>query len=701
MKLSRIVFLISLSLFVWGCSDHDHDHDHGDHDGHDHAAEDHGDDFQIKADEFADLKIYRYRVPGFDQLSLQEKKLLYYLSQAAYCGRDIIWDQNYKHNLAIRKTIEGIWGSYTGDKTSDDYQKFEVYAKRVWFSNGIHHHYGNEKILPEFDEAYFAELVNNSELDNKGGIISILGPVIFSPEIAAKKVEKGADIDVVANSAVNFYEGVTQAEVEAYYKSLKDPDDKEPVSHGLNTKVVKENGKVVEKVWKVGGMYTEALSKVVSWLEKAVKVAENEKQADALSKLITYFNSGDLADFDAYNIAWVNDVDSKIDVINGFIEVYSDPLGYKGSFESVVAIRDPEASKRIEAIGGEAQWFEDNSPISDKHKKANVKGISARVINVIAESGNASPSTPIGINLPNANWIRATHGSKSVNLANIVGAYDEGSKQGGGSLSEFAFSQEEIDRAKKYGSISDNLHTDMHEVIGHASGQLEDGVGEPKETLRNYSSTMEEGRADLVALYYIMDQKLVDMGLMENLDVGRTAYDDYIRNGMLTQLVRIKLGDDIEEAHMRNRAWVSNWAYAQGEAENVIEKKVRDGKVFFVVNDYDKLRQLFGQLLKEVQRIKSQGDYEAAKALVEGYGVKVDQELHKQVLDRYAKLNIAPYTGFINPVLEAVMDGEEITDVKISYPDNFAEQMMYYGSTYSFLPVNEFRYGSKVKVMVN
>ncbi len=690
MKLTRIAWLLVLSLLVGACQKPAEKEDSAEKE----PAASSESDFQIKIDEFADLKIYRYEVPGFDMLSLQEKKLLYFLSEAAYCGRDITWDQNYKHNLAIRKTIENIWDSYSGDRKSAEFAQFTEYAKRVWFSNGIHHHYGNEKILPTFPQAYFADLVNNSSLENKEETISFLGKVMFDPTIAPKKVNKANGADVIATSAVNFYgDGLTQEEVEAYYASLK-PAKKEdrPISYGLNSKVVKENGKVVEKVWKVDGMYTEAIEKIVYWLQQAVEVAENDNQKIAFQKLIKYYQTGDLKDFDDYSIAWVADTKSKIDAINGFIEVYSDPLGLKGSFESVVAIRDPEASKRIEAIGNEAQFFENNSPIADKHKKKNVKGIDARVINVVAESGDASPSTPIGINLPNSSWIRKEIGSKSVSLANIVNAYDQGAKGKGGSLEEFAWSEEEVARAKAHGELASKLHTDMHEVIGHASGELEPGIGDYKQYLKNYASTLEEGRADLVALYFLMDQKMIDLGLMESLEVGKAEYDSYIRNGMMAQLVRIKLGDDIEEAHMRNRAWVSHWAYQKGQSENVIEMKTRDGKTYFTINDYEKLRALFGELLAEVQRIKSQGDFDSAKALVEGYGVKIDRQLHEEVLDRFAKLNIKPYTGFVNAKLSAQKDGDNIVDVTVEYPDNFVEQMMYYGKTYGFLPVEGFVY---------
>jgi len=649
--------------------------------------------FAFLSEQFADLKILRYQVPGFESLPLQKKQLIYYLYEAGLSGRDIIWDQNYKYNLTIRRTLEAILRSAEADD-SEAFAQFETYAKRVFFSNGIHHHYSNDKILPDFSEAYFAELVQKSDPDllpmadgeTAAAFAARLTPIMFDPQIAPKKVNKNPDVDIVTNSAVNFYEGVTEAEVDAFYAAMIDKSDPEPISYGLNSKLVKENGQIVEKVWKVGGMYSEAIEQVVYWLEKAVTVAENEAQAKALRLLIEYYQTGDLAKFDEYSIAWVADTASDIDVINGFIEVYNDPKGYRGSYESIVQIRDPEASKRIAAIGAEAQWFEDNSPIMDEHKKANVQGISARVINVAGEAGDASPSTPIGINLPNANWIRAQHGSKSVNLANIVLAYEEAAKSGGGSLGEFAFSEEEAERSRQYGSLADNLHTDMHEVIGHASGKLNPGVGTPKETLKNYASTMEEGRADLVALYFLMDQKLVDMGLMPSLEVAKAAYDDYIRNGIMTQLRRIKPGDDIEEDHMRNRAMVSWWVYEQGKADNVIERVEKDGKTFFVIRDYEKLRDLFGQLLRETQRIKSEGDYEAAKALVETYGVKVDPDLHAEVLKRFEKLNLAPYSGFINPVLRPVMNGEEMINVMITYPENFTEQMLYYGEQYGFLP---------------
>lgn len=651
-------------------------------------------DFQFLTEQFADVKIIRYQVPGFEDLSLKEKTLLYYLYEASLAGRDMMWDQNYKYNLIIRRTLEAIVKEAKEGESSEEYNKFLVYTKRVWFSNGIHHHYSNAKFTPEFSREFFASRVRGvdpASLPLDAGqtvddLIALLEPILFDPKVAPKKVSQDAGSDLVMSSAINFYEGVTQAEVEAYYKAMKKPNDDTPISYGLNTKVVKENGQVTEKVWKVGGMYGPAMERMVYWLEKAATVAENDAQRDAFEKLVAYYKSGDLKDFDTYSIAWVADTLSKIDLINGFIEVYNDPLGYKGSYESVVSIRDPEASKRIEAIGNEAQWFEDHSPIMDAHKKANVTGISARVINVAMESGDASPSTPIGINLPNANWIRATHGSKSVNLANIVSAYDEAAKSGGGSLQEFAWSEEQVKASKEYGYLADLLHTDMHEVIGHASGKINPGIGTPKETLKNYSSTLEEGRADLVGLYFVMDPKLVELGLMPSLEVGKVSYDEYILNGLMLQLRRLESGADIEEAHMRNRQLVAKWAYEKGQADNVIERKIRDGKTYFVINDYDKLRTLFGELLKEIQRIKSEGDYEAGKALVENYGVKVDQDIHKEVLARYAKLNIAPYGGFINPKLVPVTEGDKITDIEVQYPEDFTQQMLYYGENYSLLP---------------
>ncbi|MGV3585629.1 MAG: dipeptidyl-peptidase 3 family protein [Adhaeribacter sp.] len=651
------------------------------------------DTFKYVTDQFADLRILRYQVPGFEELTAKQKELLYYLYEAALSGRDIIYDQNFKHNLRIRRTLDAIVANYNGDRKSPDFQKFMTYAKRVWFSNGIHHHYSNNKFTPEFSQAYFASLVKNSpngafplqKGETLDKLVSTLTPIMFDPNIAAKRVNLAEGEDLIKTSANNFYEGLTQKEVEAYLAKQIDKNDPRPVSHGLNSKLVKENGKIVEKVWKVGGMYSPAISKMVAWLEKASGVAENPKQKLALDKLIQYYKTGDLKIFDEYSIAWVNDTDSRIDVVNGFIEVYGDPLGYKASYESVVSIKDLEATQRIKAIGDQAQWFENNSPIQNEHKKKNVTGISAKVITVVVEGGDAAPATPIGINLPNANWIRKEHGSKSVNLGNIVYAYNQAAAKGS-ALDEFAFSPEEAARSRLYGALSGNLHTDMHEVIGHASGQINDGVGTPKQTLKSYASAIEEGRADLVALYFMLDPKLVELGVMPSLEVGKAEYDGYIRNGLMTQLSRLALGENIEEAHMRNRQMVAKWVYEKGKADNVIEQVKRNGKTYFRINDYTKLRNLFGQLLRETQRITSEGDYEGAKNLIENYGVKVDPALHKEVLDRYAKLNNAPYSGFIQPKLTPVMQDGKIQDVKISYPANFVQQMLEYGKNYSFLP---------------
>lgn len=649
-------------------------------------------DFEVKVDQFADVQILRYEIPGFEDLSAKEKELVYYLYQAGLSGRDIIYDQNYKHNLVIRRTIEAIIENYAGDKNSEDYNQFLIYAKRVWVSNGIHHHYSTQKMVPGFSSAYFAELLKDipqealplSEGEDKKALLNKLTPIIFDATIDAKRVNQDASVDMVATSANNFYEGVTEQEVERFYaQKLKGGDDT-PLMYGLNSKLVKENGRLVEKVYKVGGMYGEAIEKIVYWLGKASQVAENEKQKAALDKLIQYYKSGDLRDFDAYNIAWVADTSSVVDVISGFIEVYGDAMGYKGAYESVVSIKDQEASERMAAIAHNAQWFEDNSPIMDEYKKKDVTGISYKVVTVAAEAGDAAPSTPIGINLPNSAWIRKAHGSKSVSLGNITDAYSKAS--GEGSAGEFAYSDEEKARAKEYGVLAGKLHTALHEVIGHASGQLHEGVRNPAETLKNYASPLEEARADLVALYYIMDPKMVEIGIMPSLEVGKAEYEGYIRNGMMLQLRRLNEGDNIEQAHMRNRQMIAAWVYEKGKAENVIEKKVENEKTYFVINDYEKLRNLFGQLLREIQRIKSEGDYDAGRAIIEDYGVKVDQDILKEVKKRYEKMASAPYAGFIQPKLIPVMTDGRITDVKVEYPRDFVEQMMFYGKEYSFLP---------------
>lgn len=639
--------------------------------------------FEYSVDKFGDIEVLRYQIPGWNDLTLKEKTLVYYLSQAGYVGRDIMWDQNYKHNLKIRKALENIYVNYQGDKTTEDWKNFVVYVKRVWFSNGIHHHYSNDKIKPAFAKAYFDTLLKetNTTLDNS------VAEILFN-NVDNKKVNLDISKDLVVGSAINFYgEGVTDKEAEDFYANMASPDAERPLSIGLNSKLVKENGKLVEKVWKSGGMYGPAIDQIIFWLEKAQTVAENQKQADAIALLIKFYQTGDLKSWDDYNVAWVQATEGNIDYNNGFIEVYNDPLGHKGSYESVVQIKDFDMSKKMEVLSHEAQWFEDNSPLMDAHKKKSVVGVTYKTVIVASESGDASPSTPIGVNLPNADWIRAEHGSKSISLGNIIDSYNHAS--GSDRLKEFVHDEEEFQLEEKYGELADKLHTALHEVIGHASGQINPGVGQPQVTLKSYASTLEEGRADLVGLYYLYNSKLQDLGLVDDWKaVGKAAYDGYIRNGLMLQLVRLEPGADIEEAHMRNRQWVSAWVFEKGKKDNVIEKVVRDGKTYFNITDYEKLHDLFGQLLKETQRIKSEGDFNAAKALVENYGVKVDQAIHKEVLERNAKFNAAPYRGFVNPYIVPVTnDKGEITDFEIKQPESFEAQMLYYAKEYSFLPV--------------
>lgn len=639
-------------------------------------------DFKYLSEQFADLKIIRYKIPGFDHLTLKQKELVYYLTQAGMEGRDIIWDQNYRYNLDIRKALENVVRNYEGDKESENWKNFMVYVKRIWFSNGIHHHYSSSKIMPEFTKEYLQELLTTTGTELDAKIVDIL----FDPVKDAKKVNLDPSKGLLLGSAVNFYDpDITEEEVNAYYAERIDKNDKMPISWGLNSKMVRnEDGSISESVWKVGGMYGPVIEKIVGWLEKAATVAENESQKKALELLVEYYKTGDLKIWDDYNVVWAAATEGDVDYINSFIEVYNDPKGYRGSYETIVEINDFEASERMKVVAENAQWFEDNSPIMDEHKKENVVGVTYKVVNVAGEAGDASPSTPIGVNLPNANWIRAAHGSKSVSLGNIEDAYKNAG--GSGLLNEFAYSEEEIQRSKEYGEIGDKMHTALHEVIGHASGKLNEGIGTPKETLKNYASALEEGRADLVALYYLMDPKMVELGLIPSLEVGKEEYDGYIRNGLVQQLRRLKSGEDIEEAHMRNRQMVAKWAYEKGISDNVIERVEKEGKTYFVINDYDKLRDLFGQLLREIQRIKSEGDYEAGKNLIENYGVKVDQELHEEVLERFASLHTAPYGGFINPKLVPVIDVDgNITDVKVEYPEDFTEQMLYYSDTYSNL----------------
>lgn len=638
--------------------------------------------FDYTVEQFADIKVLRYKIPGFDALTLKEQKLVYYLTQAGLEGRDIMWDQNYRHNLTIRKALENVYVNYSGDKTTADWKNFEIYLKRVWFSNGIHHHYSNAKITPSFSQAYLESLLKETNTTLAGEALEVL----FNTA-DAKKVNLAKGIDNVAASAVNFYgSNVTNADVISFYENKKSPDAAKPLSFGLNSQLVKEDGILKERVYKSGGLYGAAIDKIIEWLEKAQGVAENKAQADALALLIEYYKTGDLQTWDDYNVAWTAATEGNIDYINSFIEVYNDPLGYRGSYETIVQIKDFDMSQKMSVLSENAQWFEDNSPLMDAHKKKDVVGVTYKVVNVAGEAGDASPSTPIGVNLPNANWIRAAVGSKSVSLGNIISSYANAG--GSGRLKEFAHDEEEIALEEKYGQLADKLHTALHEVIGHASGQLNPGVGETRETLKNYASTLEEGRADLVGLYYLYDSKLQDLGLVEDWEkVGKAAYDGYIRNGLMTQLIRLDLGDDIEEAHMRNRQWVSAWAYEKGKEANVIEKVVRDGKTYFNINDYKKLHELFGELLRETQRIKSEGDFEAVQALVEGYGVKVDQDVHKEVLARNAQFKDAPYSGFVNPVLvPSTNDAGDITGFTITQPETFADQMLNYAKKYSNLP---------------
>lgn len=639
------------------------------------------DDFKYFAEQFADIKIIRYQIPSWDKLTLKQKELVYYLYQAGLSGRDMVWDQNYRHNLEIRHALETIINQYQGDKTTVDWNNFIVYAKRVFFSNGIHHHYSNSKFLPEFSRDYFSKL----QKDCKISISEEALKAMFDPKFDAKKVNLDPEKELVQGSAVNFYSpNMTEKDVDSYYANIIDKNDAEPISYGLNSQLVKNSeGTITENVWKVGGMYSKSIEQVVYWLEKAVGVSENNEQAYALKLLIEYYKTGDLKIWDDYNIAWSQATEGDIDYIQGFVEVYNDPKGFRGSYESIVQIKDFEASERMKVLMDNVQWFEDNSSIQDEHKKKNVVGVTYKVVNVAGEAGDASPSTPIGVNLPNANWIRAKHGSKSVSLGNIVAAYD---KAGGkGALEEFVHTDELRARAQEFGALSGKLHTALHEVVGHASGKINPGIGTPKETLKSYASTLEEGRADLVALYYLLDPKMVELGLMPSLEVGRAEYDSYIRNGMMLQLRRLELGENIEEAHMRNRQLVASWCYEKGLSENVVEKISVEGKTYFVVNDYEKLRALFGELLREIQRIKSEGDYEAGRALVENYGVKVDPELHKEVLERAAKLESAPYGGFINPRLVPLTQGNKIVDIKVEYPEDFLQQMLEYGENYGFL----------------
>lgn len=649
--------------------------------------------FSYEVDKFADLQILRYQVPGFESLTLNQKQLLYHLSQAAIMGRDILFDQNCRYNLAVRRTLEAITENYKGDRSSADYKAMEVYLKRVWFSNGIHHHYGEEKFVPGFSEEFFVSAVKGLDpnaVPVRDGqtvdqFLAELVPVIFDPSVLSKRTVQSGDQDLILASANNYYGGgITQHEVEAFYDKMKDPKDETPISYGLNSRLVKEDGKIVEKVWKVGGLYTQAIEKIVAELQLAVPFAENENQKKVIETLISYYKTGDLKEFDAYAVLWVKDTVSEVDFINGFTETYGDPLGMKASWESTVNFVNKEATKRTIVISNNAQWFEDNSPVDSRFKKKEVKGVSAKVITVAMLGGDCYPATPIGINLPNADWIRKDHGSKSVTIENITEAYDKAS-QGSGFNEEFVWSDKEREAIKTYGFLTDNLHTDLHECLGHGSGQLLPGVA--SDALKAYSSTLEETRADLFGLYYIADPKLVELGLVPDAEAYKAEYYKFVMNGLMSQLVRIELGKSVEEAHMRNRQLIAKWAFEQGKADNVIELKKKEGKTYVVVNDYAKLRELFGKLLAEVQRIKSEGDFAAGKKLVEDYAVKVDPELHAEVLKRYAALNLAPYKGFVNPVMKLVKNEKgEVTDVTLDYTEGYTQQMVRYGKEYSYLP---------------
>lgn len=650
------------------------------------------DDFKFLVDEFADIKIMRYQVPNWDDLSLQQQEYIYYLGEAAKCGRDILWDQNFKYNLLVRKTLENIITTYSGDKTTEAYQQFMTYAKRVFFSNGIHHHYAEDKILPEFSAEYLQELISNSERigfpipegQSLNRFTEWVADIICNPETYKMRQSNDSSKDIITESATNFYEGVTEKEAKDFYSKMEDPKDTTPISYGLNSKLVKESGKIVERTYKLGGLYTEAIEQIIFWLEKAMAVAENDTQKNYTQLLIDYYKTGDLKTWDDFNIAWVQDTESTVDYVNGFIEVYGDPLGMKATWESVVNFKDFEATKKTTIISENAKWFEDNSPIDPKFKKKEVKGISAKGIIATTLGGDCFPTPPIGINLPNADWIRKDYGSKSVTITNLMEAYDRAAEESPKSVSgEFIYTEEEKELNKKWGAIGSVLHTDLHECLGHGSGQLLPGTS--SNALLENSSSLEEARADLFALYYMPDQKLIDLGICPSLEVAKAEYNSYIRNGIQTQFARIELGKDVTQAHMQARKLIATWAYEQGKAENVIEKKIENGKTYFVVNDHAKLRQLFGRLLAEIQRIKSEGDYQAGKNLIETYSVKIDPELHKEVRERYYALNLKPYGGFLNPEIVPIEKEGKIEGFEMTYPSDFVQQHLEYGKKYGFL----------------
>ena len=678
--MKKIIMILGIAGLLTACTSKDKEAQNG--------------EFKYLVDEFADLKVMRYQIPGWDELTLQQKEYIYYLGEAAKCGRDILADQNFKYNLTVRKTLEAILNSYDGDKECADYQNFVVYAKRVFFSNGIHHHYAEDKMFPEISEEYFAQLVKNSDIqylplaegETVDAFIEFITPVIFDKDLYAKR--RSSEEDIIQNSCVNFYKGnINKGEVEAFYDAQRVPNDAQPISYGLNSKLVKENGKLHEDVYKVDGLYGKAIGQIIYWLQKANEVAENDIQRNYTKLLIDYYTTGCLKTWDEYNIAWVEDSVSRIDFVNGFIEDYGDPMGMKATWEAIVDFKDMEATKRSEIISANAQWFEDNSPVDPRFKKKECKGVSAKGIIVTTLAGDCFPAPPIGINLPNADWIRKDYGSKSVTITNLMEAYDKAANESPKSaLAEFAYSQEEIDLCKEYGEIADVLHTDLHECLGHGSGQLLPTT-QPN-ALKEYSSALEESRADLFGLYYCADPKMVELGILPNMECYKAEYSSFIRNGLMGQLARIELGKTITESHMQDRALISWWCYEKGLADNVIEKKVRDGKTYFVINDYEKLRGLFGKLLAEIQRIKSEGDYEEGKRLIETYAVKIDPELHKEVKERYNALGLKPYGGFINPDIVPVVKNGEVVDYQVNYPCDFLQQHLDYGKNYSFVEEN-------------
>ena len=674
--MKKIIFTLMVALFMTACST---------------SQKEQNENFSYTVDAFADMQILRYRVPQVEALSVRQKELLYYLTEAALNGRDILYDQNGKYNLLVRRTLEAVYTNYDGDKNTADFCAFETYLKRVWVSNGIHHHYGNDKFVPEFSQAFFENEVNKLPVSSiekigvsRSEILATLIPVIFDPEVAARRLVQDSGVDLIQASACNYYEGVSQTEAEEFYNAMKNPADETPISYGLNSKLVKQDGVLVEKTYKIGGLYSAAIEKIVYWLEKAQSVAENEQQQFVISKLIEYYRTGDLKTFDDYSIAWVNDTASHIDFVNGFIETYGDPLGMKASWESLVNFKNTEATKRTEIISSNAQWFEDHSPVAKEFKKEQVKGVSAKVITAAILAGDCYPTTPIGINLPNANWIRAAHGSKSVTIENITSAYDMAA-HGNGFAEEFAWSQAEIDLMNNYGFVTDNLHTDLHECLGHGSGKLLPGVD--PDALKAYGSTIEEARADLFGLYFMADSMMIELGLLPHKDAYKAEYYKYFMNGLLTQQVRIELGKNVEESHMRNRQLIARWVYEKAKDDHSVELRERNGKTFVVINDYEKIQQHLGELLAEIQRIKSTGDYQAAHDIVENYAVKLDPALHKQILNRYAGLNIAPYKGFVNPVYTPIYDKNgNFVDLKIDYTENYVEQHLRYSADYSSLP---------------